>query len=102
VSAYNYTMSDKKTHDIPAAAAKPHTIIVDNRKKAQLTGVTKVIAATATRLALETSLGGLVVEGSGLAISKYNDIDGSLTFDGHISNLKYLAAPTSLVKKFFK
>jgi len=90
---------DKK-NDPPIA--RSHTIILDNRKKAQLTGVNKVVSATATRITLETGQGGMLIEGADLAISKFNDNDGTLSFDGNVALIKYIAAPTSLVKRFFK
>jgi len=92
-------MTDKKPDALPQ---RPHSIILDNRKKAQLTGVTKVVSATASRISLDTSMGGMLIEGSDLAISKFSDGDGTLSFEGGVSLIKYVAAPTSLVKKFFK
>ena len=92
-------MTDKKTENTPA---RPHSLILDGRKKAQLTGVNKVVSATASRITLDTSMGGLLIEGADLAISKFSDSDGTLAFEGSVSLIKYVAAPTSMVKRFFK
>ena len=82
--------------------ARPHTVSIDNRKRAHLTGVTKVISANNSRISLDTSMGGLVIEGTDLAIGRYSDTEGTLGFEGNVSGFKYTKSPTSFVKKIFK
>jgi len=94
-------IEDKKNAGHPPVM-RPHTISIDNRKRAHLTGVTKVVSATTTRLSLETALGGLVIEGIDLNIGKYSDTEGTLGFEGNVSGLRYTKGATSLVKKIFK
>jgi len=93
-------MNDKNLQQ--TQTVRSHSFTIENRKKAQVTGVNKVIAATSSRLSLDTSMGGLIIEGADLSIGKFSDADGTLSFDGNMSNIKYVAAPSSLVKKLFK
>jgi len=95
-------MTDEKNNAGHPPVMRPHTISIDNRKRAHLTGVIKVVSATAARLTLETSLGGLIIEGTDLSIGRFSDTEGTLGFEGAVSGLKYTKGAVSLVKKIFK
>ena len=73
-----------------------------DRKKAPLPGVTKVDGSSDNELALTTCLGRLVITGSELKITKFDDADGNLAFTGNIDGVKYTQAKQSLLKRIFK
>lgn len=73
-----------------------------DRKKAVMTGVSKVDGATETQIDLTTALGRLIVTGTALKIAKFDDADGNLTLQGNIDGIKYAAARVPLLKRIFK
>ena len=79
-----------------------HRFDMNDRKKASLTGVSKVESSNATELILITCLGKLEIRGSELKISRFDVADGSLTLTGNIDSVKYAAPKQSLVKRIFK
>lgn len=84
------------------AVKKPHTFTLENRKRALMTGVIKVISSNETCLLLETSDGGLSVVGEGLKINKFDVDSGQLTFEGVVNKMQYSAAKAPLLKRIFK
>lgn len=81
---------------------KPHSITLENRKRALMTGVDKVISSNENCILLETSEGGLTVSGSGLKINKFDAESGQLTFEGTVNKMQYSAAKLPLAKRIFK
>ncbi|MDE6200281.1 MAG: YabP/YqfC family sporulation protein [Clostridiales bacterium] len=79
-----------------------HSVNMTDRKKAVMTGVSKVDGATETQIDLTTALGRLIVTGSALKIAKFDDADGNLTLQGNIDSIKYAAARVPLIKRIFK
>ncbi|MDE5592844.1 MAG: YabP/YqfC family sporulation protein [Clostridiales bacterium] len=79
-----------------------HSVNMTDRKKAVMTGVSKVDGATETQIDLTTALGRLIVTGSALKIAKFDDADGNLTLQGNIDGIKYAAARVPLIKRIFK
>jgi sporulation protein YabP len=79
---------------------KPHSITLDNRNKCIMSGITKVVSATDTCITLQTSLGALTVNGTGLKLTSYLETSGALSMQGEISALKY-GSKTSALKKIF-
>lgn len=79
-----------------------HSIAVTDRKKINMTGVSKVDGATDTEVSLTTCLGRLVVTGSELKIAKFDDSDGNLSLGGNVDGIKYTAAKVPLIKRIFK
>ena len=79
---------------------KPHSITLDNRNKCIMSGITKVVSATDTCITLQTSLGALTVNGTGLKLTSYLETSGALSMQGEISTLKY-GSKTSALKKIF-
>ncbi len=86
----------------PPVQKRTHTITIENRSKAFLTGVNKVISSNESSLLLETSEGGLSVQGANLKISKYDMEAGTLSFEGSVNGLKYSAAKEPVLKKLFR
>ncbi|MDR2201487.1 MAG: YabP/YqfC family sporulation protein [Clostridiales bacterium] len=81
---------------------KPHSITLDNRSRAHLTGITKVVASSERALTLETGAGGLTFYGSGLKINKFDADSGAMTFEGAVDKLEYSGVKIPLLKKLFK
>ncbi len=84
------------------AVKKPHSITLENRKRALMTGVEKVISSNETAILLETSEGGLTVAGTGLKINKFDAETGQLTFEGTVNKMQYSAAKEKFIKRIFK
>lgn len=73
----------------PATAAAPHSIVLENRKKARLTGVTDVTGFSDEEVILKTQGGEIILSGEGLHIEHLNLEEGSLNVEGNISALEY-------------
>lgn len=84
--------------------SKPHTMLLDNRKKLSLTGVNDVLGFNEELVSIKTSLGDLIVRGSKLHISKLNLETGEVDIDGHINSLQYIESREgkSLMQRLFK
>lgn len=72
------------------SVAKPHSILLENRKKLVVDGVLDVIRFDDLTAELSTSLGDLIVEGEGLRIEVFDTEKGSVTLTGYIRVLDYL------------
>lgn len=68
-----------------------HNAIIENRRKFTLSGVKDVISFDEETVMLETSLGKLVIKGSGLHILNFNTESGDLTGEGKIHAFVYTA-----------
>ena len=79
-----------------------HAVSVTDRKKASLTGVTKVDGASQTEIALTICLGRLAITGSELKIVKFDEADGNLSLTGNIDAFKYVQNKPPLLKRIFK
>lgn len=78
----------------------PHSLILEDRKKLNLTGVTDVDSFDETAIIAFTDYGELTISGTSLHISKLNIDNGELSVEGNISALQYIdQAPKS--KGFF-
>lgn len=101
--AYNSGMKSTIT-TVPQTQSKftSHSFAMTDRKKASLTGVTKVDGMTDTQIDVTTCLGRLIITGSELKISKFDVDDGNLALTGNIDAIKYAQAKQSLIKRIFK
>ena len=68
---------------------KPHSLILDNRKKLSLTGVEDVSGFNEETVSLKTTSGGLIVKGSGLHIGRLDLDTGDVEIEGVINLLNY-------------
>ena len=84
--------------------SKPHTMLLDNRKKLSLTGISDVLGFNEELVSIQTSLGDLIVRGSKLHISKLNLETGEVDIDGHINSLQYIESRDgkSFMQRLFK
>ncbi len=67
----------------------PHSVIIDERQKMTLTGVSDVDSFDEQTIIVRTALGELTVRGSGLHISRLNTETGELNITGTISAMAY-------------
>ena len=79
-----------------------HSITLDERKKATLTGVNEVLSYGEEELCISTTDGNLTVKGKNIKIVKFGAEEGTLCFTGEIDLLKYAGAKTPFVKRLFK
>ena len=68
--------------------SKPHAIHMD-RKKATISGVDELESFSEAEVILNTSAGGLTVEGENLHIEKLNLDDGQVIISGYIFAVVY-------------
>jgi sporulation protein YabP len=66
-----------------------HGIILENRQHLHLTGVTDVGAFDEQVIRTVTTMGGLVVRGKGLHISRLSLETGDMVIDGEVHALQY-------------
>ncbi len=69
---------------------KPHSLILDNRRNLVLTGVNDVSGFDEQTVNILTDMGGLVIKGSNLHISKLSLETGEVTIDGTVNSLQYI------------
>ncbi len=67
----------------------PHKLILEERKKLNLTGVTEVIHFDEEVVELNTALGVLCVTGTGLRLKCLSLEDGAVVIQGDLSSLSY-------------
>lgn len=69
--------------------AGKHRLIMDNRKKCSLTGVTDVISFDLNQILLETELGMLDIKGSDLHVNRLSVEKGEVELAGNIDSMTY-------------
>ena len=77
-------MSDEQSSPI-----KAHNLIMEDRKRLCLSGVSDVTAFDEEKVTLTTSMGILTVSGQGLHIGNFSRETGELNMDGEIYALNY-------------
>ena len=70
----------------------PNTLILENRSRLSLTGVTDVGSFDEETALVETGLGTLVIRGSGLHMERLSLETGEVTVAGNVDALEYHAA----------
>jgi len=87
-----------------AKIKRPHSLQVDGRKKAVMTGIEEVGSMAETLAQLRTSAGGLALAGKNMHINKYNADEGLLIIEGDIDKAAYSSEghKGSFLKKMFK
>ena len=71
---------------------KPHTLLLDARKTARITGVTEVQSFDESCVVLSTVCGELTAEGEGLHISVLDIERGEVVIEGRVGSLLYTEA----------
>ena len=67
----------------------PHKLILDERNKLTLTGVTEVISFDDTAVILRTQLGKLMIHGKELQLKTLSLEGGQVAVEGHIAAMIY-------------
>jgi sporulation protein YabP len=75
--------------DAPPPVERPHTLTIEGRSRAVITGVTDVDNFNDTMIVMNTSAGAMTLIGSALHISRLNLDDGQLLVEGQIDALEY-------------
>ncbi len=65
------------------------SIIIENRKLINLSGVSECLGFDDETILLDTKLGKLTIKGSGLHIQNFNTATGELTAEGRIHAVAY-------------
>lgn len=83
-----------------------HNIILENRNKLSVSGVSDVDSFDDKQISAFTEMGFLTIKGSNLHINKFNTQNGELNLSGKIDSLLYSnrekISTTSLISKLFK
>lgn len=75
--------------DDKAVPQRPHTLSIEGRQRATITGVEDVDSFNEEMIVLLTSVGAMTLVGSGLHISQLNLENGQLAVEGQIAALEY-------------
>ena len=67
----------------------PHKLTLNERRELTMTGVTEVVSFEDTAVVLKTSLGTLILQGSGLKLKTLYLDGGQVAVDGTISAMVY-------------
>ena len=67
-----------------------HSITVDNRDSAGVQGVTEEVSYDENNIVMQTNMGQLTLDGSGLNIVKLNLGEGEVIVEGHIDAFYYM------------
>lgn len=68
---------------------KNHKILIDNRKKGGITGVTDVISFDLKEILLETTMGMLTIKGQDLKVTRLSVEKGEVDITGQIDSMIY-------------
>lgn len=68
---------------------KPHKLVLDNRKRTNLTGIEDVVEFDTTQIVLESSIGMLVIKGADLKITRLSIEKGEADIDGSVDSVIY-------------
>ena len=66
-----------------------NNIIIENRIKTSISGVTDVVSFSESEIVLDTEAGGLVLRGEDFRINKLSVEVGEVTIDGKLNNFSY-------------
>jgi len=84
---------------------KPHSLILENRSRLVMTGVTDVAEFDEQTISIFTDCGGLIVKGNNLHINKLTLDSGEVSIDGTINSLQYITSgqqSKGMFSKLFK
>ena len=77
-----------------------NNIIIENRIKTSISGVTDVVSFSEHEIILDTEAGGLVLQGEDFRINKLNVDIGELTIDGKLNYFSYETAKREKIGMF--
>ena len=68
---------------------KSHKMMIDNRRKAEITGVNDVISFDLNTVLLETDYGMVTIKGSNLHVNRLSVEKGEVDIDGKLDGINY-------------
>ena len=80
---------EKEQQAVRAAAGKSHTLFLENRQQAALTGISEVLAFDENQVVLRTEDGEIALTGEGLHVTRLMLEEGQLTVDGKLDGVFY-------------
>ena len=69
--------------------ARPHTLTMENRQQAALTGISEVVAFDENQVVLRTDTGEVALTGEGLHVTRLMLEEGQLSVEGKIDSVFY-------------
>lgn len=72
-----------------AAPARAHTLTMENRQRAALTGISEVVAFDENQVVLRTDSGEIALTGEGLHVTRLMLEEGQLSVEGKIDGVLY-------------
>lgn len=91
-------MSNGNVSEGGNAVRSAHTLAIDRRRRASVTGVTDVCSFHETEVVLKIDTGVMILTGDGLHVAKLLLEEGRLEVDGHIDGVIY-ESPKSAAKR---
>mgnify|MGYP001348828289 CR=1 FL=1 len=70
-------------------AETPHSLILEDRRRLSVSGVSEVVSFDENQVVMETAQGQLTVDGEGLHVEKLSLEVGELTLEGEIEAMAY-------------
>lgn len=68
---------------------RSNTVVLNDRKKAEFTGITRVKTFDEEKVVLESDYGLITVKGSGMHVNKLSVEKGDVDIDGNIDSIAY-------------
>ncbi len=68
---------------------RPHNVVMENRKKLNISGVNEIVRFDDSVVVVATSLGNLTIAGEKLNITKSSIESGEMSLEGEITELIY-------------
>lgn len=78
----------------PRPERRPHCLTLDERHKAELTGVSEVLAFDENQVVLLTECGEIAFSGENLHLTKLLLDEGKLTVEGKVDSVVYTQRPS--------
>ncbi len=72
-----------------SALGKNHTLVLENRQKAALTGISEVLAFDENQVVLLADSGEIALTGEGLHVTRLTLEEGQLTVEGQLDGIFY-------------
>ncbi len=90
------------------SSLKPHKLVMERRKKLNLSGINDVVSFDLKHVLLETNMGMLSIKGNDLKVTKVNLDNGEINVDGVVDSLEYSDVKDysqkgkSMIKRMFR
>ncbi|MGI6175723.1 MAG: sporulation protein YabP [Christensenellales bacterium] len=85
--------------------SRPHRLVIDDRERATVTGITEVISFDEAEIVAQIDTGTMIISGEFLHILKLNLEEGQLIVSGYIYSIDYAESETKksgFLSGFFK